>query len=942
MKIFSKPKTDYQKIQLAITLMIFLSLLFFIRGFGKYISLWFIQVGIIKENFAIPFILGSPLGIPYYIEPIFSFVLFITTWALATKIKKYQVLKYRYLIFIICFFGITFQYLWTITTPIVRTLIPYLHFKKEILFIADLELQNAFVQNFDNLMLFIMSFPLIILCLTDYGLFKLCNAHWDKIKELFKTWEYDVRLPAFTEIFIDADKQRKIASSISKKFTDLSKVIIPPPDIELGPNILKNIMVKIPGLDRTLNMIIVGAIGAGKTAALALPMINQDLHYMTFMINNFRKFFKRKDYISEEIRGSLFNGMAVIEPSNDLCKKVYKLAKAHGIPEESITYIDPTNPNTPSLGGFNAPVDKVAEMLTMIVSGIGEKADFFFEQSQRTHFKNHIYLLKEHDPNNKAGFSELLEMYYEPQLVWRMMKKLEKRIPNDIDAIEDRDTRNYWLILKQVKAWFDKTYIVETSGFGPNRIKLFVEGGPYHGEEKIIDTKSEHVIGLRNILDDIGKNILMRRVLFDESDFDFDRFLEYGGILLVNTAKGELSSLSDVLGKFALLSYQNAVFRRDPLTSSYNALYVDEFPDYIYEDFAKFPSQSRKYKCIVTVISQTTAQLQLKYGKPWLTTMMATLRNKMLYGDATKEDAEDFSAIMGTKEVFEESESDQEVSAMMDSPNRRVSSSYQMKEKEVLTPSELIFQEAFHCAVKVVNYNKPLKGQIIKANFVPKNEFEEATVKVNPEDAEFWLDVRQKAPISKNYVIQDSNQALNESIKDMTGENTIEATTEEINSNDTSEIAPLLKNAYQQPINDLKIQYKNSKPKPNQRQLSNLHIPDVENMQDNKHNNLLSPASTKKKSITLDQSMIDNLKFSSNTKKKSDDTTIRINVEDTIEPDDSTISFENIFGTQLVNDTPENDSLYDSSKLDLKLSVADTPENNELVKELQNKLKKTD
>lgn len=80
-------------------------------------------------------------------------------------------------------------------------------------------------------------------------------------------------------------------------------------------------MVYIPGLDRTLNLLIVGAIGVGKTAALALPMINQDLHYMTFMINNFRKFYKDKNFISEEIRGALLNGITVIEPSNDLCKR---------------------------------------------------------------------------------------------------------------------------------------------------------------------------------------------------------------------------------------------------------------------------------------------------------------------------------------------------------------------------------------------------------------------------------------------------------------------------------------------------------------------------------------------------------------------------------------------------------------------------------------------
>ena len=124
-------------------------------------------------------------------------------------------------------------------------------------------------------------------------------------------------------------------------------------------------------------MIIIGSIGAGKTAALGLPLINQDLHYMTFMINNFKRFYNDKNYVSEEIRGKLLNGITVIEPSNDLCQKVLRLAKAHGIPDEAITYIDPTNPDTPSLNILNGPVDKVAEMFAMVISGLSKDADFF-------------------------------------------------------------------------------------------------------------------------------------------------------------------------------------------------------------------------------------------------------------------------------------------------------------------------------------------------------------------------------------------------------------------------------------------------------------------------------------------------------------------------------------------------------------------------------------
>ena len=78
---------------------------------------------------------------------------------------------------------------------------------------------------------------------------------------------------------------------------------------------------------------------------------------------------------------------------------------------------------------------------------------------------------------------------------------------------------------------------------------------------------------------------------------------------------------------------------------------------------------------MVNVICQTTAQLELEYGEPWKETLLAALRNKMLYGDATKK-MQLISVPFWSKGNFEESESTQEVSAMMDSPNNRTGLSY--------------------------------------------------------------------------------------------------------------------------------------------------------------------------------------------------------------------------------------------------------------------------
>ncbi len=53
-------------------------------------------------------------------------------------------------------------------------------------------------------------------------------------------------------------------------------------------------MVRIKGKDRTLNGIIIGPIGSGKTSSLIIPMINQDLHWMVRFINKFETAYKKE------------------------------------------------------------------------------------------------------------------------------------------------------------------------------------------------------------------------------------------------------------------------------------------------------------------------------------------------------------------------------------------------------------------------------------------------------------------------------------------------------------------------------------------------------------------------------------------------------------------------------------------------------------------------
>lgn len=674
----------------------------------------------------------------------FTFVtlFLILAWLISTKFVKFHTPFWRFWWFWTMFIGILFYYLWLISAPVYNTLLPYLGVRINTMQEESIWTTIA-IGDTSTLLITIMFIPTIVSLSLVFWLAGQYSQYADDIKEAFSKFE-------FKNVWL----QKYFKLQTTEHW----------PDIVLGPQSETKELLIQPGRDRTLNNIIIGSIGTGKTAALVLPILNQDLHWMSRFINDYPKIYQRNDYDSEKVKGMYLNGISVIEPSNDLCQKAFQLVKAHGIPEESVFYIDPTNPNTPSINPMQGPVDKVAEAFAMVIQGLAEGAgNDFFQQSERNHLKHYIYLLKLHVPDQEVTFDMLLNMYNNPQLVRRMHLKLKETFPKNSDQITDRDKRNHWAIVKQIDEWFDMNLLPKTNRVGGGTVTEKVTHGEYRGEEVYYDAKAEYVQGLRNVLNDIGANSLIRRVLFGKSDFDFDRHLEMGGVLLVNSAKGEMGALSNILGKLILLSLQNAVFRRKPNVSTFHHILVDEFPDYIYQPFREFPAQSRKYKTIITVVAQTVAQLADQYGETYMHTLLGTLRHKMVYGDIPDFDAQLFSKIFGEKERFEESVTEQAVSPLQEKPMLRMGNSYQKLKEAILSPSDIIYQKPFQCAVKIVSNNEPIPVKQIDANFVPKEEFEQAVIEVEEKAAELWLTSRNQLAKEKHFV----EEGIEEVIEDL-------------------------------------------------------------------------------------------------------------------------------------------------------------------------------
>ncbi|MGF9975499.1 type IV secretory system conjugative DNA transfer family protein [Viridibacillus arvi] len=638
-------------------------------------------------------------------------------WLLSTRVKAYQSKFMRVSMFSIPLMGITASLVGFGMSTVKREILPFFYDRLTRVIDTNEFIHHILFEQVSGFYLILLILPTIVVIFILMFVSAKYLQHEDALIEAFFEFEWK--------------------GNWLRKFSEMEGKEVYP-DIELGLNTATNEMVVLPGFDRTLNTSIVGPIGTGKTAALGLPMLNQDLHYLTKYINDYPKISKLENYHSEDILGHYLNGISVIEPSNDLCQKMYKLCKAHNIPDEAITYIDPTNPNTPSINPLRGPVDKVAEVFAQVIAGLSDSGDggnFFFEQAQRTHLKHFIYLLKMHDETKDVTFDMLLEMYENTNKVHEMHQKLKTRFPDNFEDIEDRDERNYWKILKGIDEWFNNNLVPMQERLGQGMVNSRDSNGNLIYE----DLQEKNVQGLRNILNDIGANPLIRRVLFGTSDFDFDKHMSNGGILLVNTAKGELEALNSVLGKIVLMTLQNASFRRPPNISAFHHIFIDEAPEYLYNSFRSFPAQSRKYKVIITTLQQTIAQMADAFGEHYMTTIIAAMRNRMVYGDLPSYDAKYFSEMFGERFVYQEGESEQAVSPLQDNPVSRSGSTYSKVREQNLTSGDIMYQDAFQCAVKIVVKNKPIPVQQIKANFVPQEEFEVATCLVNDEAAASWL-----------------------------------------------------------------------------------------------------------------------------------------------------------------------------------------------------------
>lgn len=314
----------------------------------------------------------------------------------------------------------------------------------------------------------------------------------------------------------------------------------------------------------------------------------------------------------ERLKKGMKIAITVIEPTKDLADKVAVMCEKLDIP---CVYIDPTNPKTRKFNILQGDKMVAAEATRSVLATLFGKQQAFFGQVQQTAARNTVLLLKELHGDDIDIMDVLRTL--------RDEAKLQGKVN----------------LLKKKQGQTDLVQYFEYEILGEMKDK-------YH----------QFAAGLRQQLEDIGGNELLKRVFSGDSDINLDRHLSQGGVFIVNTAMGDLmKKLGEVFGEYVLMHLIFAIFRKEKRNWGVpHAMYIDELPKYINPDigFDDLLSISRKYGNMTTMAMQSTSQLTIKMEKEQATNNLLTLcRSKIVFGGMDAHDAKRFEEEFGEDEV---------------------------------------------------------------------------------------------------------------------------------------------------------------------------------------------------------------------------------------------------------------------------------------------------
>jgi hypothetical protein len=359
-------------------------------------------------------------------------------------------------------------------------------------------------------------------------------------------------------------------------------------------------------------------------------------------------------------------GITIIEPKGDFADDVAAMCRSMKVP---YIYINPLNPATPRFNPLSGEPELAAEIMRTVLRSLFGKQEAFFRLNQEVAARNTALLVKK-IKGEDATMLDMVDALREHSILAMMVNRLER------EEGESALTQYF------------KTEVM--------------------GDLK--DKMQQFTLGLRLQLEDITGNQMMQRVMIGKSDIDLDKHLAEGGVLIINTAMGELGKLGDAFGQFIMMHFQQAVFRRKGTerTRTPHVLYIDEFPRYVNPDFERLLAIGRSYRCATVLALQTTAQMVHEDRPTFRDIVLESCRNKVVLNLGSEADAERFSKEFGEYEVAEKTPSYKRDGVLV-VPWRLDSMREGVKEKERFNYTDLLELPKYHAVVRIVSQGEPLQ-----------------------------------------------------------------------------------------------------------------------------------------------------------------------------------------------------------------------------------------
>lgn len=427
--------------------------------------------------------------------------------------------------------------------------------------------------------------------------------------------------------------------------------------------------VKIPESKRYESLFVCGISGSGKTSLIFEPCIAQDIdkkfyfkenaksmafaclrtglatlnapYDNNYINSNFRlnmikpvdsklSLYKSymKNLIYSDISGDIIYrdlGITYMAPDFETISKVQNIANNFGIP---VNLIDPDSNASPGLNPFAfEDATQTAIAISTVLKGLYTDKNPEMESAYRENLTSQIIenltiLLKLIYPKMNEGKLPNLEDLFKLLSNFSLVEKMCRILENDPELAKE-----YHMQI----AYFKKNFYANS----PNRAEM----------EKAV---SIPIAQLDTLLRYPGvKNILCNRV----NNLNYDKELEYGGVNLICTRRGDLGeSAHKAFGLFFLLLMQYSVLRRpgNENTRIPNFLYIDEFPDFVCPATEAMFTIYRKYRVATVVSAQNLDQLR-KHGEKLSNTIIANCANKIVFGNNSPEDNEWWSKEIGDK-----------------------------------------------------------------------------------------------------------------------------------------------------------------------------------------------------------------------------------------------------------------------------------------------------